>query len=113
MTSRGRPRVHLFSGGPTWEVRASERHARKALEQQRLKKLTRKHRAALRELDAGLDELRVALRRKELERARSLRSVAWERVERLPQELTGPQRRTLFDCKLLIRDLAAARRGDG
>ncbi|WP_405427940.1 hypothetical protein [Streptomyces erythrochromogenes] len=110
MTNRGRPRVHLFTGGPTWEERRSLQQAKTAQEQQRRKKLAKKHRAALQRLDASIQGLRVALRHKELELARSLRAVAWERVKQLPPELTGPQRKALFDCKLRMQAQVMARR---
>ncbi|WP_432062137.1 hypothetical protein [Streptomyces sp. S1] len=100
MTHRGRPRVHLLTGGPAWEERRS------AAQPTPRKKLPRKQRDALKQLDASLLGLKAALRHRQLGLARRLRSAAWEQVDLLPAHLTHEQRRDLFRAKLAIQALA-------
>ncbi|APE23673.1 hypothetical protein vnz_23370 [Streptomyces venezuelae] len=100
MTHRGRPRVHLLTGGPAWEER------RPAAPPTPRKKLPKKQRSALKQLDASLLGLKVALRHRQLGLARQLRSAAWDQVDLLPAHLTYEQRRELFQAKLAIHALA-------
>lgn len=95
----GRPRVRLVTGGPSWEERQGRKQPTPP------KKLPKKQRAALKQLDASIAGLKVALRHRQLNLARQLRSAAWEQVELLPHHLTYDQRRTLFEAKLAIRAL--------
>ncbi|OSP44614.1 hypothetical protein B7767_03970 [Streptomyces sp. 13-12-16] len=73
--------------------------------------MPKKQRAALKQLDASLLGLKVALRHRQLDLARQLRSAAWDQVDLLPAHLTHEQRRELFQAKLAIH--ALARHADG
>ncbi|MER7507098.1 hypothetical protein ABTX82_01915 [Streptomyces lavendulae] len=90
--------MHLLTGGPTWEERASVQAA--------ARKPSKKEKAALRQLDASVQGLRVALRHRQLNLARQLRTKAWEQVDLLPSHLTWEQRRVLFEAKQAIQVLA-------
>ncbi|MFJ7128027.1 hypothetical protein [Streptomyces sp. NPDC098101] len=68
--------------------------------------MPKKQRAALKQLDASLLGLKVALRHRQLDLARRLRSAAWEQADLLPAHLTHEQRRDLFQAKLAIQTLA-------
>jgi hypothetical protein len=100
----GRPRVRFVTGGPSWEERKQRQ-----LPTPR-NKLPKKQRAALKQLDASITGLKVALRHEQVRLARQLRSAAWEQVELLPHHLTYDQRRALYEAKLAIHVLAARQR---
>ncbi len=110
MPHRGRPRVHLLTGGPTWEER---RAAAQPTPRKNKKKLSPKQRASLKQLDASLLGLQVALRHRQLDLALLLRSAAWDQVDFLPAYLTHGHRRMLFEAELAIRALARYVDGQG
>lgn len=69
------------------------------------KKLPKKQRKALDQLDESLRGLATALRHGELGLARQLRAVAWDQVNALPPRFTHEQRQQLYQFKLRIRAL--------
>lgn len=90
MTNRGRPRVHLLTGGPAWEER---RNRPKATGFTKRQKLARK---PLLQALAQLDE---AVRLRDWRRARLARAAAWTEVEKLADDLTREERKRLWKYK--------------
>jgi hypothetical protein len=72
--------------------------------------MTKKQKAAKKQLATHMGALKAALARRNLKAARTARSAAWEEVDKLPSALTRLERCELWKCKILIRSIEKARR---
>lgn len=105
MTHRGRPRVHLLTGGPAWEERRATSKARSAPA-----RYTKKQRQARKPLLAAMGQLSEAVKRGDWRAARRARAAAWDEVDKLNPELTREERKQLWDYKQRILAGEARRR---
>ncbi|MCX4849869.1 hypothetical protein [Streptomyces sp. NBC_00893] len=94
MTHRARPRVHLLTGAPVWEVRRAK--AAQAV------KFTKRQKAARKPLLKLMADLQAAVRGGDWRTARTLRSAAWDAVGQLADDLTREERKKLWEHKLQI-----------
>ncbi|WAZ26224.1 hypothetical protein STRCI_007778 [Streptomyces cinnabarinus] len=93
MTNRARPRVHLLTGGPTWEVR-------KAMPDQ--PGFTKRQKQARKPLLQAMRRLGEAVKRRDWRAARAARAAAWDEVDKLNPDLTREERQRLWKYKQQI-----------
>lgn len=107
MTHRGRPRVHLLTGGPTWEVRRATPPTSA--------KFTKGQKAAREPLLKQMAELDAAVKRSDWRAARAARAAAWDEIGRLSDDLTREERKKLWEHKqrILAGEAQARRRAGG
>lgn len=94
MTSRGRPRVRLTTGGPAWEQRRAK--------QPQFPGFTKAQKEARRPLKRAMGELSRAIMREDWPAARAARAAAWDEVGKLHPDLTREDRKRLWEYKQSI-----------
>ncbi|MGW3800110.1 hypothetical protein [Streptomyces clavifer] len=105
MARSSRPRVHLLTGGPTWEER---RAAPKQVG------FTKKQKTARKPLNKLMTELGAAVNRRDWRAARAARSAAWDEVNKLADDLTREDREKLWKYKhRIVAGEAQERRSGG
>jgi hypothetical protein len=95
VTHRARPRARLLTGGPDWETRQAQKNSPPAL--------TKRQKAAKKNLNRHMADLKAAVSRRDWPAARAARSAAWDEIGRLADNLTREERQALWKYKLLIR----------
>ncbi|CCK25015.1 hypothetical protein BN159_0636 [Streptomyces davaonensis JCM 4913] len=93
MTNRARPRVHLLTGGPAWEVR-------RAMPEQ--PGFSKRQKEARKPLLQAMSQLSEAVKRRNWRAARAARAAAWDEVDKLIPDLTREERKMLWKYKQQI-----------
>ncbi|MBC2907334.1 hypothetical protein [Streptomyces cupreus] len=111
MTHRGRPRVHLLTGGPAWEERRAA--PKPGYSKAPYRGFSKNQRKARKPLNAIMAQLAEAMKQRDWRAARIARSAAWDEVNKLDEDLTRQERKKLWQYKQsLLAGEAQDRRRD-